>query len=166
MRLTVFRAAAALCVLATAAAVPASASSGNTSKAKCTTSKPKTHHTLKTANAAPAISLGATGGNLVPWNVTVAGDGTITGNGWNKPKNAQLSDPKNALPALFKLADSENFWSMPSFTNCTGTLPDVTSLYLEINSSSGTKRVTVHGACKANFNQLIAAYENEVGLSR
>src|SRR5947209_19110732 len=67
MRLAMFRAIAALCLLGTAAAVPASASSGNATKAKCAPTKPKTHHTLRTASATPAISLGATGGNMVPW---------------------------------------------------------------------------------------------------
>jgi hypothetical protein len=166
MRVTMIRAIAALCLLATAAAVPASASSGKAGTAKCTTTKPKAHHTLRTATAAPAVSLGATGGNMVPWSVTIAGDGAITGNGWNKPKYAQLNDPKDALPALYKLADTENFWSMPSFTNCSGTLPDIASLYLEINSSTGTRRVTVHGGCKANFNQMLAVIEDAVGLGR
>jgi hypothetical protein len=167
MRFTVTRGLVALLLLSGAAAVPVSAATNHTNgKAKCTSTKPTSRHTLKTASAQPAITFGVTGGNLMPWNVTIDGDGTITGSGWNKPQNAHLTDPKNSLPALFKLADTEGFWSQAASTSCTGTLPDIVTQYIRINSSTGSKKVSVHGGCVANFSQLIAVLENAAGVSR
>ena len=164
MRFTVIRGLAAIALLGAASVIPVSAAAGhNASKGKCTTAK-KTHHTLKAATARPAITMGIGGGNIVPWSVSIAGDGTVTAAGWHKPKKSHLTDPKDALPALFKLADSEGFWNMAALTSCTGTLPDIATQYIEINSSSGSKRVAVHGGCSANFQQLLAAYDNAVGL--
>jgi hypothetical protein len=166
MRFTVTRGVTALALLAAVWAIPASAAAGNSAtSAKCTTSKTK-HHTLKAATASPAITLGIFGGNVVPWSVSVAGDGTITSAGWNKPNTTHLTDGKDALPALFKLADTEGFWSMPAQTRCTGTLPDIVNQYIQIYSSTGSKRVAVHGGCNANFQQLLAAFENAVGLTK
>lgn len=166
MRFTMTRGIMALALLAAVWAIPVSAAAGHGSRSgKCTSTR-TTHHTLKAATTAPAITVGISGGNIMPWSVSVAGDGTVTASGWNKPKISHLTDPKDALPALFKLADAEGFWSMTAQTSCTGTLPDIASQYIQINSSTGSKRVAVHGGCNANFQQLLAAYENAVGLGK
>lgn len=165
--LTTTRGLAVLCLLA-ASITPITASAHHSSsKRSCPPSKPAGTHTMRTgAASAPAIVFGATGGNMVPWSITIAEDGTVTSSGWLKARRAHLTDPSATLSALFKLSDAEGFWSMPGMTQCSGTLPDITSQYIQMSSVSGSKRVSVHGGCVASFAQLLATLENTVDAQR
>jgi hypothetical protein len=125
-----------------------------------------TTHRLRPASSEPAIVFGVKGGNILPWSIAIDGDGAITAEGWLKPGSPRLTNPRDTLSALAKLADAERFWSMPTLTNCTGALPDIATQYITITSTSGTRTVSVHGGCVASFNQLAAALQNAVGAHR
>jgi hypothetical protein len=137
----------------------ASAQTPHKSKPPCTTTKPGSRHLTSPAPAA-VFTFGIQGGNIVPWTVTFAGDGAVTATGWVKPKNARLAEPSNELNALITLANADGFFSMPGMTNCSGTLPDIASRYVTINTGAVTKTVRVHGACVPAFNEIFAALEN------
>jgi len=132
-------------------------------KAACKTAKVKTHRPAN-ANAQSVISFGIYGGNIVPWSAVVDGDGSVSTSGWEKARNQKLADSQNTLNGLFKLADAEGFFTMPSRTSCVGTNPDVATRYIKMDSGSGAYQVAAHGTCVQNFNQLYAALENAVDL--
>lgn len=125
-------------------------------------SKHHVHH-LATKGAGDDIVFGITGGNIMPYVVTIEANGTIVAKG-RTVQNQQLTASGSTLGGLEKLADTEGFWSMPARTNCSGTLPDVASSYITINSTSGSKAVTVHGGCVARFNQLYGVLTNVVAI--
>jgi hypothetical protein len=140
---------------------PLAASAQTTHKAKppCTTTKPGSKHLTSPAPAA-VFTFGIQGGNIIPWSVTFAGDGTVTATGWVKPKNAHLAETSNELNALITLATADGFFSMLAVTNCSGTLPDIAGRYVTVNTGTVNRTVRVHGACVAAFNEIFAALEN------
>jgi len=107
-------------------------------------------------NATPSttiVTFGIKGGNILPWKAVFKYGGSVKVIGRSKTRT-HLTDPENTLNGIITLANAEGFFSMPSTTNCTGTLPDVASTYIAIKTTSGTKRVQVHGGCVPKFTQL------------
>jgi hypothetical protein len=49
---------------------------------------------------------------------------------------------------------------------CAGVLPDIASRYISFSTTSGTKRVQVHGGCNTPFNQVYAILQATIGTSR
>jgi hypothetical protein len=156
-RNTLMRGAAALGILTVLVTVPltALAAQSHKPKATCPATKHAKVHTLATSASGPVIRFGQFGGNIRPWDAAIDADGTVTATGITVGET-KLADPKDALNGLLKLADAEGFWSLTAVTACTGTLPDIASRYIQITSSTGTKKISVHGACVSGFNQLFA----------
>lgn len=149
---------AALIILSVLVAVPASAFAGQTpaTKKACATTKTKSKaHKLASA-AGQVFVFGVYGGNIRPWKVTINSDGSVASENMDV-RDKNLAVPADTLTALLKLADAEGYWSMPGLTQCTGTLPDIGTRYLQVSSNTGTKKVAFHGGCNSSFNQLYAA---------
>jgi hypothetical protein len=124
---------------------------------KCSTSSAgkKGKHTMAQASASPVFTFGVTGGNIRPWSVSIDPDGSVQSKGIGVRDQKPIY-PTDTLNGLLALAGTEGFWSMPSSTSCTGTLPDIASRFVQITSNTGTTKVSVHGGCNGSFNQLWA----------
>ena len=134
-------------------------------KHACKTTSPRHRaHILATNTSQPVITFGITGGNIQPWSVSLDGDGSVSATGWMKVRNHTLVDPASTLTGLFKLADADSFFSLPTRTNCSGVLPDIATRYIWLNSRTGSHQVAVRGGCSSRFNQLYAALENTVDI--
>ena len=102
------------------------------------------------------IAFGQELGNIRPFRVTIAGNGTIQLNGPIHLSGAQHAVSKDALAGLVRLAVAEGFRSLPSFTQCPGVLPDIAARYVNIRTSAWKHRASVRGNCLENMNQLFA----------
>jgi hypothetical protein len=112
----------------------------------------KTHALPKVSSrTTPVFTIGVKGGSLRPWTIKINLDGTITATGTSA--NSQLSDSKNALGALMKLADANGFFSLKKSVGCLSGAgnPDVSTRFISIHTSTGTKHVNGFGTCDAQF---------------
>jgi len=141
----VVRASVLLAALTVALAVPLAVLAGGSAK-----------------GAAPAtFAFGRTGGNIIPFKVTIGKDGRVTTTGSG---HVTLTQASTALRnGLAKLAQAEGFWTMPAFTACPGTNPDVAAHFVTVNAGGKTRTVTSHGSCKAPFEELYAVLSASVG---
>jgi hypothetical protein len=109
----------------------------------------------------PSFAFGRTGGNIIPFRVTIGKDGRVTATG---PQKLTLTFATVALRnGLAKLAQAEGFWTMPAFVSCPGTLPDVAAHFVTVSAGGKTRTVTSHGSCKAAFEELYAVLSASVG---
>jgi hypothetical protein len=109
----------------------------------------------------PTFAFGRTGGNIAPAKVSVGKDGRVTSTG---SAHATLTQASVALRnGLVKLAVAEGFFSMPAFFQCAGVNPDVASRFVTVSAGGKTRTVTVHGTCKAQFEELYAVLSASVG---
>jgi hypothetical protein len=152
-------------VVMLSAPLTASAHAPDKSKTTCKSTKPVIRHLSSSATGA-VFTFGIQGGNIQPWAVSFNADGTVTRTGWEKPTNTHLAEPANALNTLLNLASNEGFFSMPATTSCAGTLPDIASRYIMIDTGSTSKAVKVHGTCVQGFNELSAVLENVADFQR
>ena len=102
--------------------------------------------------ASTVISFGRTGGNILPFAVSVSQTGAVTTSG---PVSAPKAIPVAAVNGLLTLARAERFAALPRRVACKGVLPDVASLYITIAG----RTVTVHGACNRQFSELYAVLQ-------
>jgi hypothetical protein len=156
---------AAAAILAVLAVTPLTALAGHSHAGTTCRTTTKKHRFVAAAQGTPAIVFGITGGNIRPWSVTINVNGAVSVDGWVTVQNKSLTSSTNTLKGLLSLAETEGFFSMRSVTRCSGVLPDVASRFISIHTSTGGKRVTVHGSCNAGFEQLYAVLQNSVGLS-
>lgn len=161
MRISI-RFAAVLAALLILFATPMTSLAKGQTTATCT--KQKTHSLPGNASGA-IFSFGVQGGNMRPWSVKFALDGTITST--LSSSKAKLTDPKNSLRGLLALADAEGFFAIKKDVGCLSgpTNPDVGNRYIIIHSSSGTKHVNEYGTCTATarFDQLYAVLQETAG---
>ena len=120
------------------------------------------HHTA--TSGTPVYVFGQRGGNILPFEVTIAGDGAISATRI-KARTTRLSNPQDTLNGLAKLADAEGFTTLPPTVRCTGTLPDIASRYITVTTRSSSYTVQVHGGCNAAFNEFFATLYNTAGVS-
>lgn len=130
--------------------------------------KQNKHSLPKASNGLNVVfSFGITGGNIRPWNVSIALDGAVHASGVSTSVT-QIPDAKNTLKALLALADAQHFFSMKGQTSCSNPLPnpDTGSHNIAITTSSGTKRVSVFGSCKGKFEGLYDLLQATAGVGR
>jgi hypothetical protein len=114
-----------------------------------------------TGQLAPRFVFGRTGGNIIPAKVSIGRDGRVTTTGAVKATLTQASLPlRNGLA---KLAQAESFFSMPAVTACPGVNPDVASSFVTVAAGGKSRTVTVHGSCRAAFEELYAVLTASVG---
>lgn len=154
---------ATIAVCAVLAGVPASAGAAGAHAP----SRAQTTHQLPTGNpAARVFSFGLKGGNIRPWSVVFALDGSVTATGVTAGTQT-LGSPQDTLKGLLALADAEGFFAMSKQIGCPGGgNPDVGARTIAISTSAGTKRVSVFGSCKPAFNQLYAVLQQVAGTNR
>jgi hypothetical protein len=112
---------------------------------------------------APTFAFGRTGGNIVPAKVAIGRDGQVTTTGAVKTTLTQASPPlRNGLA---KLARAEGFFAMPASTACPGVNPDVASRFVTVTAGGKSRTVTVHGGCRAAFEELYAVLSASVGAA-
>ena len=126
-------------------------------------------HQFPQGNAsAKVISFGVKGGSLRPWSVVLTLDGSVTASGVDATTHT-LTTPQDTLKGLLTLAEAEGFFSMNKQIGCPGSGaagPDSSARTIAITTSTGTKRVSVFGSCKASFNQLYAVLQQIAGTNR
>ena len=104
------------------------------------------------------LSFGQTGGNIRPFTVTVTSDGRLhfSGPGW-RGRGTKIV-PLPVRQGLLRLAQAEGFFSMPTLTRCSGTLPDVASRFIKVSTGSEVRTVVVHGSCNRSFDETYAVF--------
>lgn len=102
--------------------------------------------------ASAVISFGRTGGNIMPFAVSVSQAGAVTTTG---PVQAPKAIPPAAVNGLLLLARAERFSTLPGSIVCKGIHPDVASRYITVSG----RTVTMHGACNRQFSELYAVLQ-------
>jgi hypothetical protein len=104
--------------------------------------------------AAPqtGFAFGRTGGNILPYAVTISTTGSVRASG-AAPDHLVRRLTKQQLADLNRMAFETRFSFLPARTACAGTLPDVADQFIRV----GSRVVRVHGACVKRFNRFWAA---------
>lgn len=111
--------------------------------------------------AAPTFAFGRAGGNILPAKVSIGGTGHVTTTG---PMHTTLTQASLPLRnGLAKLARAEGFFSLPTLIACPGVNPDVAGTFVSVTAFGKTRTVTVHGTCRASFEELYAVLSAAVG---
>jgi hypothetical protein len=109
-----------------------------------------------TALAQTGFAFGRTGGNIMPYTISIATSGRVTATG-PAPAHTKLVS-KLRLANLNRAVFDAQFEALPTFTNCQATLPDIAAQLIRV----GGRTVRVHGACVARFNRLWTAMNRAV----
>lgn len=152
-----------------ATALATSAPTGALARSVASSCPPATTHALPKGSKTTAVfTFGVKGGSLRPWSVTLALGGSVAASGAT-PSRQTLSDPKNTLKALLALADAQGFFTLKRTVGC-GTSagnPDVSSRFITVHTSSGTKTVTEFGsscAATAHYDGLYDLLQAMAGI--
>jgi hypothetical protein len=118
------------------------------------------------ANAAPgtttSFAFGRIGGNIDPFTVTIASDGSVRATGPARPLKSRVG--ALALARLSTIVTAQRFFTLPRSTRCPNTLPDFASQFIVVRRSGISRRVLVHGDCSPRFTRMYAALAKAVGL--
>jgi hypothetical protein len=106
---------------------------------------------LAAALVHPGFAFGRTGGNIVPFTVTISATGAVRREG--PAPGSATSQTKQQHGVLARAAIDTRFAKLPAVTACPNTLPDVAAQFIRV----GHRTVRVHGSCLARFNRLWAA---------
>jgi hypothetical protein len=99
---------------------------------------------LTTLTTAAAIAFGQTGGNILPFTVTIGAHGAVTASARIRAKPRIDAATQARLERLAKLV---RFAALPARTACTGTLPDIASGWIRMDG----RTAQVHGGCSPRF---------------
>jgi hypothetical protein len=108
------------------------------------------------ANTHVTIVFGQEMGNIRPFSVTIAPNGTVTSNGPIRLTGNAAAVSRDAVTGLVVLAKAEGFRTLPSFTACPGALPDLATRYINIKTHAWHHRASARGSCLDSLNQLFA----------
>ena len=113
----------------------------------------------------PVISFGRGGGNIRPFQVDIAPDGTIVYTG-TAPLSGAYAISWQAVQGLVRLAGAVNFWTMPAKLAGANVLPDIATLSIGIRQgcSNAVKTVHAHGSPSLDFTELFDALMAAAGL--
>jgi hypothetical protein len=110
------------------------------------------------AMAQTSFAFGLTGGNIIPYTVTISASGVVRTVGPVSVGRKQLRAKQ--LATLRRLVLLAHFASLPKTTLCAGVLPDFASTFIRV----GTRRVLVHGDCVTRYAGLWLALSRAVAL--
>jgi len=147
------RIAPAVLVLALALALPLSVSAAGRAGAAATQSR----HT------GAAFAFGRVGGNIAPFTVTIARNGTVSSAGATPGSSLAPRVSLDGLDGLLRLARAEGFFSLPHVVVCRGSLPDFAGQFVTITTGGTTRKVTVRGGCRPGFTELYAVVSAVAG---
>jgi hypothetical protein len=109
----------------------------------------------------PTFAFGRTGGNIVPFTVTIAANGHVSTTGTQDLALTQATVPlRNGLA---KLAKAEGFWTMATALTCGKVNPDIAGRFIRITGGGKTRMVTARGTCYPAFEELYAVLGASVG---
>ena len=113
------------------------------------------------AGASPqrGFAFGRLGGNIRPYTVSIASNGSVRVSGSVTAGRMNLTAAQ--LATLDRAVTDARFGAFPSMTNCPGTLPDIATTFIRL----GAKTVRVHGNCVARYAKLFTALSHAVKLS-
>lgn len=94
-----------------------------------------------------SVVFGVSGGNIAPFQVTIAPDGHVSHTGAVRPGRQRLSPARAA--SLSRRVQQEFAGGLTS-RRCPGTNPDFASSYIRAPG----RTVTVHGDCEPSFTKL------------
>jgi hypothetical protein len=97
-----------------------------------------------TASPHTPISFGLTGGNVIPYRVTIQPDGRVRVTGSTRAVRRRIA------PARVRELRHEIQTAHLSSRRCPGVLPDLAAQYVR----AGGRTVTVHGDCEAGFRRV------------
>ncbi len=106
------------------------------------------------ARSRSPIVFGMTGGNFVPFHVTIGPDGSVRASGSTRLRQKRLSG------ATLRRLQRRVRLNRLSSRNCPGTLPDVAARFISRNG----RTVRVHGDCEPLFQRLWSELARAVGL--
>lgn len=107
------------------------------------------------AASTPVIELDRHGGNIRPFSVTVAADGTITVTG-GVQGHGTVTIQKAAVQGLLTLAAAERFSALPEHLAGKLVNPDIATFAITVRTPSTSKTVTERGIHNSRFDQLLA----------
>ena len=111
--------------------------------------------------APPTFAFGRSGGNIIPFTVTIGANGHVTTTGTQK---LSLAFATPALRnGLGKLAKAEGFWTESTYLSCGKINPDIAGHFITVNAGGKTRTVTEHGACYPAFEELYAVLSASTG---
>jgi hypothetical protein len=103
---------------------------------------------------------GRSGGNIAPFTVTIATDGSVTATGPAQPLKRQIT-PRD-FARLATLVATDHFFSLPRTVQCPGALPDFAFSYATVKTRLNSRTVRVRGDCSPRFNKIYAALSSAV----
>ncbi|HZD87555.1 MAG TPA: hypothetical protein VE088_06075 [Gaiellaceae bacterium] len=107
-----------------------------------------------TAAAHTPIVFGVSGGNMLPYRVSIQPNGTVRARGSVKLRHRQL--PAATVRRLRREVQQAGL----SSRRCAGVLPDVGEQFIRV----GGRTWTVHGACEKRFERVWQKLTDAVGL--
>jgi hypothetical protein len=110
--------------------------------------------------AGPSFSFGRSGGSIRPLTMTIATSGVVKVGGVRR--STTVSPAKRQ--SLLALARNQGFFKLRALTACPGTLPDIATLFVTINSGGQLTTKRTHGSCGKRFNTVYLALVAAAGL--
>src|SRR5205085_12450115 len=84
---------------------------------------------VATGSTSPAIAFGRSGGNILPYTVTIARDGRVTATGVAVGRH-RLG--RTTVDNLLRLSATVRFFGLPRTTRCPQTLPDFATAQIHV----------------------------------
>jgi hypothetical protein len=113
------------------------------------------------ATTQTSFAFGRTGGNIAPFTITIARDGSVTTTGPARPLKQRLTS--RALTRLSTLTQTQHFFSLRRQISCPGTLPDYAFRFVTVRTAHAARTVLVRGDCSPAFDKLYKALSTAVG---
>jgi hypothetical protein len=104
------------------------------------------------------FAFGRTGGNIIPFTVSIANDGRVYVAGPVEVTRRRLT--RIEIATLNRVVATNGFERLAPKTECPGVLPDVAATFVRV----GPLRVQVHGGCLARYQHIWNALAHAVRL--
>jgi hypothetical protein len=114
------------------------------------------------SSTAISFAFGRIGGNIAPFTVRIAADGSVSSAGPVRPLKSRL-DP-SGVARLAAVEAAQRFFALPLVIRCPNTLPDFASQFVTVRRAGAARRVLVHGDCSLRFTRLYSALAKAVGI--
>jgi hypothetical protein len=116
------------------------------------------------AGTASSYSFGRVGGNIQPFTVRVAADGTVTSTGPVEPTRTEVSAATRALIA--RVVTAQRFFALPARITCQDTLPDFAGNTVTVVAGGRKHTVVMRGACNTRFKRVYNALAAATGVDK
>ncbi len=110
------------------------------------------------ASSQRGFAFGRTGGNILPFTVTIENDGSVHVTGPVAVMRTKLT--RLQVADLNRVVATNGFERLKPMNDCPGVLPDVAATFVRV----GPLRVQVHGSCLARYQHVYNALARAVRL--